>query len=398
MVARRSLIEGHEALLESRVLGTYDRGVPGPLVLVIGGVHGNEPAGVLAAARVLAALERLQPSFRGRLVALVGNRGALRLNDRFFTRDLNRLWTREQLERLARQAPEDDDPEEREQRELAAALEGEIAGARRNGDVSKIVLLDLHSTSADGSPFTIMGDTLQNRRIALALPVPVILGLEETVEGTLLAYFGDRGHVAVCVEGGQNGLESTVDHLEAALWLALEAAGLVEAADVPDVEGKREVLAHTSWGLPRVLDIRYRHPIATGEVFEMRPGYTNFHLVADGELIAHSGEERERDIRTPFAGLLLMPRYQGQGNDGFFLGREIRPFWLKLSAFLRHLRLDGLLWLLPGVYPDPTQRGVLLIDPRVARWRVSEIFHLLGYRKSRRAEGFQVFVRRPDVL
>jgi succinylglutamate desuccinylase len=36
-----------------RVLGTYGGTTAGPLVICLGGIHGNEPAGVLAAQRVV---------------------------------------------------------------------------------------------------------------------------------------------------------------------------------------------------------------------------------------------------------------------------------------------------------------------------------------------------------
>ena len=43
-----------------------------------------------------------------------------------------------------------------------------------------------------------------------------------------------------------------------------------------------------------------------------------------------------------------MPRYQSTGRDGFFLGKRVRPFWLKLSKGLRRLRLERFLAALPG--------------------------------------------------
>ncbi len=51
------------------VLGDYDGGRPGPTVLALGGLHGNEPAGVEAAKRVLARLQRGDVEYRGRTVA-----------------------------------------------------------------------------------------------------------------------------------------------------------------------------------------------------------------------------------------------------------------------------------------------------------------------------------------
>jgi succinylglutamate desuccinylase len=42
--------------------------------------------------------------------------------------------------------------------------------------------------------------------------------------------------------------------------------------------------------------------------------------VAAGTLLAR---DDGGEIRAPFDGLLLMPLYQAQGSDGFFLGREV---------------------------------------------------------------------------
>jgi succinylglutamate desuccinylase len=102
-------------------------------------------------------------------------------------------------------------------------------------------------------------------------------------------------------------------------------------------------------------------------------------------------------VRVPDDGLLLMPRYQGQGDDGFFLGREVRAFWLRLSAWLRRLPLERVLPLLPGVRRDVRAHRTLLVRPSVARWLTFEVFHLLGYRWARRDAAELVFVRRPDV-
>ena len=75
-----------------RELGSWDSGRPGPTLLVTGGVHGNEPAGVHALRRVLAALGDVGPRSCGRFVALAGNLPALAAGRRFLSRDLNRGW------------------------------------------------------------------------------------------------------------------------------------------------------------------------------------------------------------------------------------------------------------------------------------------------------------------
>ena len=166
-------------LRTDRRLGRY-AGKQGPTLLVVGGIHGNEPAGVLAAQDVLAQLEEGGIEVAGSLAAVAGNVGALAAARRYLVRDLNRCWLPEDIARLATHPASDDDPEYAEMRALAAVIDEEAAQAER------LVILDLHTTSGDSPPFSLMSDTLRNRRLARALPVPVILGLEENVDGTLL--------------------------------------------------------------------------------------------------------------------------------------------------------------------------------------------------------------------
>ncbi|MFT5998627.1 MAG: succinylglutamate desuccinylase, partial [Neolewinella sp.] len=87
-----------EKIVESeRIIGHYRGAEAGPLVVAIGGVHGNEPAGVLALERLFDMLEdepRINPgfSFKGDLLALRGNLAALAAGVRFIDADLNRIW------------------------------------------------------------------------------------------------------------------------------------------------------------------------------------------------------------------------------------------------------------------------------------------------------------------
>lgn len=379
-----------------RVLGVLPaRGATGgTLVLVVGGVHGNEPAGVRAIRTVFTEIERRGLAVQGRVVGLVGNARALAQGKRFIATDLNRLWTAERLDALRGGGEPVRDSEGLEQCALLAAFDEHM-----HGPWARVVLLDLHSTSAGGAPFTIISDTLQNRPVAFALPVPVLLGLEERIEGTLLSWFADLGHVAVCLEGGQNDLPSTADHHAAALWLTLVATGCLRAEDVPELEALRARLANSARNLPAVVELRYRYGIPDGVRFEMQPGFENFQPVRRGEVMARIDTGAgEREVQNPLSGRVLMPRYQTLGDDGFFVGREVRAVWLRLSGFLRRARLGWILRLMPGVRRDPERSGELVVDRRVARWFTVEILHLFGYRWRSR-EGRSVrFVRRPDAL
>ena len=370
-----------------RVLGTYDGQNAGPLLICIGGMHGNEPAGVIAAQRVLQRLHTQQPPFRGEFVALAGNRAALARCCRYVAEDFNRVWFPERLATLRQASSEKSlGPEEAEQRELLLALE--TAFARRRGP---IIFLDLHTTSADGIPFTVISDTLLNRQLALSLPAPVILGLEEQLDGTTLNYMNDCGYLAIGFEGGQNEAPSSVAHHEAAIWTLLVTAGCLPRSDASPLDTLQDALAQETRTAPRIGEIRYRHEIREGDNFMMEPGYVNFHAVQRGQLLAR---DRHGDIRAQENGYLLMPLYQSQGTDGFFLVREIYPLWLRVSAWLRRLRVDRLLPWLPGIRRHPDRSETLIVNPAIARWFVVEIFHLLGFRRQRTEEGKLIVSRR----
>ena len=301
-----------------RVLGTYDCGLAGPLLFVTGAIHGNEPAGIVAAQRVLAGLERRRPVLAGRLVACAGNLGALARGVRYIGRDLNRLWSEQELSAL--QAGSEDCIERVEQRDLRAVLERELAAAR-----GPVHLLDLHSTSGSGAPFSILEDAPGSRALAAALGVPAITGLHKSIAGTLIDAFTRLGYAAVVLEGGQSAAPSTIDHHESALWLALEAAGMGAPLPAEELAVHRERLAAAAVGLPGAVEVFLRYHIEHGEVFRMEPGFANLQRVQRGQLLARSGPAGEREIRCPSDAVLLMPLYQSQGQDGFFLGRETLP-------------------------------------------------------------------------
>jgi succinylglutamate desuccinylase len=369
-----------------RRLGRYTADRPGPTVVLVGGLHGNEPAGPRAIASVLDHLARARPHLRGEVLGLTGNRAALAAGRRYLGRDLNRRWLPADIGELLAPDSTRVEPEDDEQRELLAELAPLLAGARE-----PLVFLDLHSTSGGGPPFTCMADVLRNRRVAFALPIPVILGIEEILDGALLGWLCDLGHVAVGVEGGQNDDPRTQAHHEAALWLTLVASGALAAGDVPELAAHRERLADGARGLPAVIEIRHRHLVRDGDDFAMVPGFAGFDPVARGQVVAR---DRGGPVRAPEAGLMLMPRYQKQGEDGYFLARPVSRFWLRVSALLRHLRVDRLAPLLPGVRREGREIDRLLVDAGVARFQVRNVFHLLGYRHERARSDVLAFSRR----
>lgn len=87
----------------TRQLGSYSAGLPGPTLVFVGGVHGNEPAGVGAISAVLAELHRTRPPLRGSITGFTGNIAALCQDKRYLTHDLNRRWAAAEIERVKAQ-------------------------------------------------------------------------------------------------------------------------------------------------------------------------------------------------------------------------------------------------------------------------------------------------------
>ncbi len=357
------------------LIGSVRGSLPGPTLLILGGIHGNEPAGVLAAQRVLPRLQERKADLRGEVVLLRGNTRALKRTVRYLDADLNRQWTSENL-RLSEYGDSGclKVSELLEQRELLVALREAVGRAR-----GEVYFLDLHTTSAHGKPFATVGDTLRNRRFALQFPVTIVLGLEEQIEGTLLEYINNLGAITMGFEAGQHEAMTSIDHHEAVIWNATFATENFRREDVADFVGLQSVLKLAGGGR-RVVEVRYRHAISAADDFQMEPGFRNFQPVRRGQVLA---KDRRSEIRARETGLILLPLYQKLGDDGFFLGRDVKQFWLSLSSLLRKLKVGHYMHLLPGVRRDAVNENFLIINTRIARILPLQVFHLLGFRRRR---------------
>ena len=363
---------------------------PGPTLIVVASLHGNEPAGAVAAHRVLAALQRKQSLLSGEVVLLAGNTRALSRRVRYIDTDLNRHWTAENIKAVKSGKPfarveSEPKPEDLELRELLEQFEQ--ASLRARGELH---FLDLHTTSACGIPFATLGDTLRNRRFALNFPTTIVLGLEEQLEGTMLEYVNNLGAVTMGFEAGQHEAASSIAHHEAVIWIALVAAGNLRPEETPEFAASRALLEGASGGA-RMVEVRYRHSIAPEDEFSMKPGFENFQLVVRGQTLAR---DRHGPVTATETGMVLLPLYQKLGEDGFFLGREVKPFWLKLSAALRRLKIGDYVHLLPGVRRQGADTESFVVDTRIARLLPLQVFHLLGFRKRRWSNNVLIVSRR----
>lgn len=370
-----------------REIGHAGGYAPGPTLICVAALHGNEPAGVRALRRVFDGLLAERLSIRGEFAGLVGNVAALRDGRRHTDEDMNRMWGADRVDERGRSREASSSSEVREQGELIRELNRLLEHA-----TGEVLVLDFHTASSDTPPFTVLGDTLRNREFARRFPLPIVLGLEEHILGTLMEHMSERGHIGVAVEGGRHDDPAAVDHLESAAWLALACAGCLDRKDIPNADLHEARLRRAVVGIPAVLEIIHRHEAAPD--FRMKPGLQNFQPVRRGEALA---TEDGRTVPAPRAGRVFLPRYQPTGNDGFFMARPVNPVWLALSARLRRTSLPALTMRLPGVRRHVRKKNSLEVRGRLARRLTRKVFHLLGFRVLAPQRGGLLLERRRET-
>ncbi len=312
---------------EKRIIGERAGTLRGPLLIAFAGIHGNEPAGELALNELFEAIDAeytKKPSFdfKGRIVALRGNLKALEQKVRYLDKDLNRSFLPQEIDRI--KSTQDTsllDAEDQEIKEILALIDYYI----QTYNPTKVVVLDLHTTTAHGGIFTIPAPTKEARRIGLTMHAPVLHGFLEGLQGTTLHYFTRANFdgidiTAVCFEAGQHNSEDSPKHAVSAIINCFTALG---GFYPKDIESKHDDLLETrASDLPLEANLVYIHDVKDSDEFRMKksPIYQNFDPIEKGELLAY---DKKGPVYAPFSGLILMPLYQKQGSDGFFIIQEI---------------------------------------------------------------------------
>tara|TARA_R110002167_G_scaffold231328_1_gene436540 strand:- start:5593 stop:6798 length:1206 start_codon:yes stop_codon:yes gene_type:complete len=344
----------------------------GPTVVFFGGVHGNEMAGVKAIEHIFQRLQNDSSTIKGAIYGIRGNMAAQLQQKRYLTNDLNRLWTKKNVTKILDKAVGLRSGEEHELVEIYELLTEII-----NTGSPPYYFIDLHTTSSKTLPFITINDAMINRDFSKNYPVPIILGIEEYLEGPLLSHMNERGYVSLGFESGQHtDVESVINGI-AFIWLTLVFSGVLTPAEVPDYELHFKRLQEAVNMDMNFYEVMYRHALTKKDNFEMLPGFKSFQKVSKGEVV---GIQNQVDVSVQKNAILFMPLYQKQGEDGFFLIRPIPDWALKLSRSFRKNKIDGWLTFLPGIsWGDPGKES-LLVNTSVAKFFAKSFFHLLGYR------------------
>lgn len=311
-----------------RIIGIFEGTSEGPLILVVGALHGNEPAGVHALELLFEQLEKERRDtpgfqFRGTLVGIIGNLQGYRLRQRFLEQDLNRLWIKDFVEAIRVSDPETLKAEALETKQLSAC----ISEVLQSYQTTHTIFLDLHTTSAEGGIFSIPTNEGESLKLAEHLGAPAILGLHGSIQGDLMGFATLGGFssaespsgttsppVCVAFEAGQHESPQSVTRSAIAVIRCLRRMHCI-SQDVLVEFAARLSLPFMSF-VPPVVRFRYAHHIEVADEFKMRPGYVNFQPIQAGE---HLADDVRGPVLSPDNGLILMPLYQAKGSDGFFI-------------------------------------------------------------------------------
>ncbi len=306
-----------------RIIDSIEGQAEGPTLIAIGGIHGNESAGVKALERITEKVRKNHAHFRGRFLALRGNLAALQQQVRFIDEDMNRIWFPEIINKI-RKTPKQKlvSSERREIKDLLAKIDAFIAQHPKNTE-HPIIIADLHSFSSHGSMFAITRDSPKNTALFSQLKIPLVVGIERAVQGAAFSFYQDLKYTTFVFEGGPHDADITVKNISAVMALTLEKTGCLIDTPLPGFETAAAYLAEQNQKNPHLVRVVYKHPIKPDNQFVMRPGYHNLQPIKKGECLA---KDQQGSIKSPENGFILMPLYQKQGNDGFFIVKEMETY------------------------------------------------------------------------
>jgi len=263
----------------------FDSKKPGPNVVIMAGVHGDEPCGIRA-------FEKIMPTFRpqkGVVTFLIGNPKAVSVKRREYEANLNRMFRDDVL--LSRK--EKQTYEYRRSRELTPILQEADA------------LLDIHSsTTPQTIPFVICEP--QSYACVAKLPVKkVVSGIDELHPMGTDAYVNQSGGLGVCIECGNHSDGRAEEIAITAIYQFLNFFGVI----------KKEVSI-----LPYKQDYVFADYIYKNkDIFTLQKDFAEFEIVAEGTCIGIDGEER---VCAPYTGIILFPHSRQESDtEAFLFGR-----------------------------------------------------------------------------
>ncbi len=273
----------------------------GTKLVFFGAVHGNETCGTQAQRRLI---EKLQNGdiklLRGDLLCIpVINPQAYASNQRYIDENLNRVFAHY---------------------EQPASYEQKIANEVITLVADRDVLVDFHSITSEGVPFTFrFGDVpAAEEALIQALGLPVIMegwieayaasmpGVDVGQAKHTHAHFRHQGKIAAGVECGQHDDPAAVEVAYITMLRVLKHFGMIKA-DLPAV------------GPARAIRLQSVH-FCKNDVWNWSRVYKHGDAVKAGEVIVTC--DKGEIITAMYDGLILLPRQNcPKGEEAFYLGQ-----------------------------------------------------------------------------
>jgi hypothetical protein len=309
-----------------------------PTLVVIAGVHGNEVSGIYAVNSIIEKFKKKSVTFKANLYIIAGNLNAISKGIRYESKDLNRLWSDEQLLKIADDSKKLN-TEEKEQKELY-----QIIINIQKKHTGSYFFIDLHTTSSPTIPYLTYSDSIKNRVFSRKFPIPSIFGLEEYIQGPLLTYVTEYGHIGIGFEAGKHDDPKAIHINEAFLWMVFVETGCLNKDDINNYNKYVDLLKNQSSFGNKFFEIIDKHTIQENEKFKMIEGFYNFQKIQKNQELAISNS---KILKASTSGRIFMPLYQEKGEDGYFVIKKTSEFWLSLSRFVRKNKYYSVLNYLP---------------------------------------------------
>ncbi|GAB4143614.1 MAG: hypothetical protein OHK0017_01200 [Patescibacteria group bacterium] len=272
----------------------------GKKVMVVGAIHGSEPAGVEASMNLFQLLKPLEDQINGQIIFALGNPKAFLERTRLIDRNLNRAFVSEpDLNLYEHQRAE------------------EIKNFIRNQDIDFV--LDLHCVSKGNLRCLIYTDTEKNQTYLQefkAINRHLVFNPDQ-IKGSMIGFANELGIDSLAVECGNDKDPESVKFAEKVIWEVLIRTGLIDSEFDINLN-----LNHQEQHF-RILKYTFL------ETIPVKPEFKFVESEAQTDFPVHAGQVYATSLDGPitatFDGYLFFPDHSPNQNDsdaGFICQRE----------------------------------------------------------------------------
>lgn len=264
--------------------------LPGPHVVVMGGVHGDELCGIAAYHWLQQEAWKNNRLIKGKVTVILGNPRAAALNTRCTEEDLNRCYD--------------------------GKLHQSYEGMRVKEIISVLdrcdALLDIHSTSSPSVPMTCSDGMEETLSLCKVLGVPYItLGWGGKVEGEASdEYMAHQKKIGITLECGQHTEEGSIVFAQEAVNTFLSYFGMLENLSPLQENDSANVVEIKETIYPGDISFHFKPPLL--------PNFTFFRKGAD------YAEDREKIYTASYDCVIVFPsKVVTMGVEACFLGKVL---------------------------------------------------------------------------